>query len=96
VDKCRAEGINVPIIPGLKPITAKSQISNLPRNFFLDMPDDLIDAIDNCRTDDDVKNVGIEWSIHQAKELVAKNVPCLHFYSMGKPTSIQAIASKIY
>lgn len=96
VDKCRAEGINVPIIPGLKPLTAKSQITNLPRNFYIDMPDDLIDAIEKCRTDEDVKNVGIEWGIAQAKELMAAKVPCLHFYSMGKSTAIQQIASQLF
>ncbi len=96
VDKCRAEGITVPIIPGLKPITMKSQIVNLPRNFFLDMPDDLIDAIEKCRNDDDVKNVGVEWAIAQAQELVKHKVPCLHFYSMGKSTAIQQIASKLF
>lgn len=96
VEKCRQEGINVPIIPGLKPITAKSQITNLPRNFFIDMPDDLIDAIEKCRNDDEVKNVGVEWSIQQAKELMDAKVPCLHFYSMGKSTAIQQIASKLF
>ncbi len=96
VDKCRSEGINVPIIPGLKPITTKSQIFNLPRNFFIDMPEDLIDAIERCRTDDDVKNVGIEWAIHQSKELIQHKVPCLHFYSMGKSTAIQKVASALF
>lgn len=96
VDKCRAEGINVPIIPGLKPITTKSQITNLPRNFYIDMPDDLIDAIEKCKTDADVRAVGVEWSIAQAKELMNAKVPCLHFYSMGKPTAIQQIASTLY
>jgi methylenetetrahydrofolate reductase (NADPH) len=96
VDKCRAEGITVPIIPGIKPLTSKSQIFNLPRNFYIDMPDELIDAIENCRNDGDVKNVGIEWAIHQSKELIAAKVPCLHFYSMGKSTAIQAIASKLF
>jgi len=96
VEKCRAEGIDVPIIPGLKPITSKSQIYNLPRNFFIDLPDDLIDAIENCRNDNDVKNVGIEWAINQSKELMKHNVPCLHFYSMGKSHAIQAIASKLF
>jgi methylenetetrahydrofolate reductase (NADPH) len=95
-EKCRAEGITVPIIPGLKPITAKSQISNLPRNFFIDMPDELIDAIDRCKSDEEVKNVGIEWSIAQAQELVKHKAPCLHFYSMGKSTAIQQIASKLF
>lgn len=96
VDKCRAEGINVPIIPGLKPITTKSQIYNLPRNFYIDMPEELIDAIDRCRNDSDVKNVGIEWAIAQAKELMDRKVPCLHFYSMGKSTAIQQIASALF
>lgn len=96
VEKCRAEGITVPIIPGIKPLTSKSQIYNLPRNFFIDMPDDLIDAIDKCRNDNDVKNVGIEWAIQQSKELIQHKVPCLHFYSMGKSHAIQAIASKLF
>ena len=96
VEKCRMEGIKVPIIPGLKPITSKSQIYNLPRNFYIDMPEELIDAIDKCRTDEDVKNVGVEWSIAQSKELIKHKVPCLHFYSMGKSNAIQQIASKLY
>jgi methylenetetrahydrofolate reductase (NADPH) len=96
VEKCRAEGITIPIIPGLKPITSKSQITNLPRNFFLDMPDDLIDAIEKCRTDEEVKNVGVEWATQQAKELIEYKVPCLHFYSMGKSNAIQQIASKLF
>ena len=96
VDKCRAEGINVPIIPGIKPITMKSQIYNLPRNFFIDMPDDLIDAIDRCKNDDEVKNVGVEWAISQSQELMKAKVPCLHFYTMGKSTAIQQIASKLF
>jgi methylenetetrahydrofolate reductase (NADPH) len=96
VDKCRAEGINVPIIPGIKPITTKSQITTLPRNFYIDIPDDLIDAIDKCRTDNEVKNVGIEWAINQSKELIKHKVPCLHFYSMGKSNAIQQIASTLF
>ncbi len=96
VEKCRAEGIKVPIIPGIKPITMKSQIYNLPRNFFIDMPDDLIDAIDKCKDDEEVKNVGIEWAIAQSKELIEAKMPCLHFYTMGKSTAIQQIASKLF
>lgn len=96
VEKCRSEGIMVPIIPGLKPLTTKSQVSNLPRNFFIDMPDELIDAIDKCKNDDQVKNVGVEWAIAQAQELVKAKVPCLHFYTMGKSTAIHQIASKLF
>ena len=96
VAKCRAEGITVPIIPGLKPLTSKNQLSTIPRNFFIDMPDDLIDAIDKCRNDNDVKKVGIEWAIQQSKELMANKVPCLHFYSMGRSTAIQQIAKELF
>ncbi|MGE3609226.1 MAG: methylenetetrahydrofolate reductase [NAD(P)H] [Bacteriovoracaceae bacterium] len=96
VEKCRAEGINVPIIPGLKPITTKTQITNLPRHFHIDMPEALIDAIEKCRTDEEVKNVGIEWAIHQSQELIKHKAPCLHFYSMGKSTAIQQIISKVF
>jgi methylenetetrahydrofolate reductase (NADPH) len=96
VDKCRAEGINVPIIPGLKPITAKSQITNLPKNFYIDMPDELLEAIDQCRNENDVRNVGVEWAIAQARELMAAKVPCLHFYSMGKSTAIQQVAAALF
>jgi len=96
VDKCRAEGINVPIIPGLKPITTKSQLSALPRNFYIDMPEQLIDALENCKSDREVRNVGIEWSIAQSKELIKHKVPCLHFYSMGKSSAIYEVASKLF
>jgi len=96
VDKCRAEGINVPIIPGLKPITTKSQLSALPRNFYIDMPDLLIDALENCKSDREVRNVGTEWAIAQSKELIKHKVPCLHFYSMGKSSAIYEVASKLF
>lgn len=96
VDKCRSEGIHVPIIPGLKPITSKSQVVNLPRNFYIDIPEELIDALEKCRSDEDVKNVGVEWAISQSRELIEHKVPCLHFYSMGKSTSIQKIAEALF
>jgi methylenetetrahydrofolate reductase (NADPH) len=96
VDKCRAEGINVPIIPGIKPITTRSQITNLPRNFYIDMPDELIEALEKCKSDQEARNVGIEWAIQQSKELIEHKVPCLHFYSMGKSSAIYQIASKLF
>lgn len=96
VDRCRAEGINVPIIPGIKPLATKNQIFNLPRHFFIDMPEDLIDAVEKCKDDADVKKVGVEWAIAQCQELMKAKVPCLHFYSMGKSTQIQQIASKLF
>jgi methylenetetrahydrofolate reductase (NADPH) len=96
VEKCRAEGINIPIIPGLKPLTSKKQIQALPSRFHIDIPEDLADAIEDCKTDQDVKKVGIEWAKNQAKELIKMNVPCLHFYSMGKSNSIVEIAKTLF
>ncbi len=83
VDKCRALGIDVPIIPGLKPLTKKSQLTSIPRQFFINMPSDLVNAVMKCKDDDEVKQVGIEWCIAQSKELKEKHVACLHYYTMG-------------
>lgn len=96
VDKCREAGITVPIIPGLKPLTTLRQLSILPSIFFLDMPDDLVRAVEDCETNDQVRQIGIEWAIEQCKELKERNVPCLHFYSMGKSDNIKAIAKEIF
>lgn len=83
VDKCRALGITVPIIPGLKPLTKKSQLTSIPRQFFINMPSDLVNAVMSCKDDEGVKQVGIEWCIAQSKELKEKKVECLHYYTMG-------------
>jgi methylenetetrahydrofolate reductase (NADPH) len=96
VEKCRAEGINIPIIPGLKPLTSKKQIQALPSRFHIDIPEDLADSILECKTDAQVKQVGVEWAKHQAEELIKMKVPCLHFYSMGKSTSIVEIAKNFF
>jgi methylenetetrahydrofolate reductase (NADPH) len=60
------------------------------------MPDELIDALEKCKSDQEVRNVGVEWAIAQSKELMEKKAPCLHFYSMGKSTAIQQIASALF
>jgi len=96
VDRCRAEGIDVPIIPGLKTIATKGQLSVLPRYFHLEIPEDLSDAIEAAKTKEAVKQVGIEWGIQQAKELMAANVPCLHYYTMGRAKTTKAILEKIF
>ncbi len=96
VDKCRAAGINVPIIPGLKPITVKSHMNVLPSIFHIDIPDDLLAAVEKCKDNTAVKEVGVEWGIHQAKELMEAGVPVLHFYSMGKSDSVQRIAKALF
>jgi methylenetetrahydrofolate reductase (NADPH) len=96
VNKCREEGITVPIIPGLKPITTEKQITILPSIFHMDIPVELSDAVEACKNAEQVKQVGIEWSIQQSKELIKFGVPCLHYYSMGKSQSVKNIASALF
>ncbi|MCZ2458233.1 MAG: methylenetetrahydrofolate reductase [Chitinophagales bacterium] len=85
VKHCRDLGINVPIIPGLKPITSKKQLSTIPRTFHVDLPAGLADEILKAPTDADVEKIGTEWLIAQSKELISSGVPVLHFYTLGKP-----------
>ncbi|NJN42112.1 MAG: methylenetetrahydrofolate reductase [NAD(P)H] [Flammeovirgaceae bacterium] len=93
---CREMGINVPIIPGIKPITSKTQTNILPTIFHIDMPEELTDAIDNCKDNASAREVGIEWAVSQSKELMKFGVPSLHFYSMGKSDPIYKIASQLF
>jgi methylenetetrahydrofolate reductase (NADPH) len=96
VDLCRREGVDVPVVPGLKPITKKAQLTALPRVFFLNLPDDLVKAVLQAKDDDAVKEIGIEWCIAQSKELKAKGAPCLHYYTMGDVKTIRRIAEAVY
>ena len=96
VDKCREIGITVPIIPGLKPLTARKQCSTLPKVFHVDIPEDFADAIERCVTEKEVKEVGIEWCIQQSKELKKAGVPCLHYYTMGNAEMTCRIAEKVF
>lgn len=96
VKLCREAGINIPIVPGLKPITARKQASILPKTFHIDIPQDLLLEIVKCKTDDEVREAGIRWTIEQSKELIKFGVPCLHFYSMGKSDAIRRVASQIF
>lgn len=82
---CREAGINVPIIPGLKPVTSKKQLLSIPRTFYVDIPTDLSNEILKCKEDADVEKVGTEWLLAQSKELKASGVPVLHYYTLGKP-----------
>ncbi|NND93457.1 MAG: methylenetetrahydrofolate reductase [NAD(P)H] [Flavobacteriales bacterium] len=95
VDRCREMGITVPIIPGIKPLTTKKQLTVLPKIFHIDIPEDLADAVADCKDNDAVKEVAIEWGVQQAKELIASGAPCLHYYTMGKPAVTKAIVSKV-
>lgn len=96
VAKCRKSGISVPIIPGLKPIATKRQLTNIPHRFHVDLPEELIGAVNNCNTDLEVRQVGVEWCTAQSKELIAAGVEVLHYYSMGKSTNIHKIASSVF
>ncbi|MBS1917949.1 MAG: methylenetetrahydrofolate reductase [NAD(P)H] [Bacteroidetes bacterium] len=92
---CKENGIEVPIIPGLKPISSKKQLSLLPKVFHVDLPTDLSSAIMKCKNDDEVEKVGTEWLIHQSKELKKAGVPVLHYYTLGKPKVIWNVVKEI-
>lgn len=96
VEACRKEGITVPIIPGIKPIESLRHITFLPKFFSIDLPTALTDKLEKCSSNEEVKNVGIEWGIRQCKELIEYGVPCLHFYTMGKSSSVKAIAKEVF
>ncbi len=96
VERCRNNGINVPIIPGLKPLTSLTQKELLPKTFHIDFPDDLVRELKRCKSNDEVKALGVEWGTQQAKELKEANVPSIHFYSMSASTSVEQIAKQIY
>ncbi|WP_417872910.1 methylenetetrahydrofolate reductase [NAD(P)H] [Xanthomarina gelatinilytica] len=96
VDKCRKEGIKVPIIPGLKPIATKKQLNLIPHRFHVDLPEDLILEVVKCQNNEQVRQLGIEWCVQQSKELQKAGIPVLHYYSMGKSDNIKAIASQVF
>lgn len=96
VERCRQEGITVPIIPGIKPIVFCNQLTVLPRIFRSDIPEQFAIELRKCKTDEEAKEVGIEWAITQCKELMAHGVPSLHFYTMMASESVRRIAKEIY
>lgn len=96
VDQAREMGIDVPIIPGIKPIAVKRHLQLLPQVFRADIPQDLVDAVEACKTNKEVRQVGVEWCVQQSKELKEAGVPVLHYYSMGKSDNIKAIAKEVF
>ena len=96
VKAAREMGIDVPIIPGIKPIAVKRHLQLLPQVFRVDIPQDLVDAVEACKTNKDVRQVGVEWCIEQSKELKEAGVPVLHYYSMGKSDNIKAVAKEVF
>jgi methylenetetrahydrofolate reductase (NADPH) len=96
VDAAKSMGIKVPIIPGIKPLAIKRHLQLLPQVFRIDIPEDLVDAVEQCSTNKEVRQVGVEWAIEQSKELKAAGVPVLHYYSMGKSDNIKNIAKEVF
>ncbi len=95
VEACRAIGINVPIIPGLKPIYNKKQLTMLPKIFSIELPTDLSNAVISCKTDEDVEKVGAAWLLQQSIELKKAGVPALHYYTLGRPLLIAEVVKQI-
>lgn len=92
---CTKAGINVPILAGIKPITKRYQLNSIPRNFYINLPDDLVKTISKTKSEQALKEAGIEWCVAQCKELIKNEVPCLHFYTMGDSETVRKIVEKI-
>lgn len=96
VDKARKEGINIPIIPGIKPFRKQSQLTMVPKTFKVDIPQELTIEALKCKTEEETEALGVEWCIHQCKDLIKHGVPSIHFYSVGAVNSIKQVAKAIY
>jgi methylenetetrahydrofolate reductase (NADPH) len=95
VDQCRKAGIEVPVIPGLKPISGPRQLTTIPQTFHIDIPDDLVREVRKCKDSKAIRELGIEWTTAQCKELVKAQVPALHFFTMGKTDNVEAIVKRV-
>ena len=96
VERCRQHGITIPIIPGLKPLSTRKQLDILPRLFHLQIPETLTNAVQHCETDQQARQIGVEWCIDQCRELIAGGAPVLHFYTMGKADNVMKIAKEVF
>jgi len=96
VEKCRQTGINVPIIPGLKPLTFLNQMTVLPKIFKTDFPEEFVAELRKCKTDAEATEVGVEWCILQAKDLIKNNIPSIHFYSLMATQSVKRVAKAVF
>lgn len=96
VERARQAGINIPIIPGIKPFKRLGQLTMIPKTFKVDLPEELTREVMKCKTDAEAEQVGVEWCINQCRELMAHGVPSLHFYSVGAVESIRRVAKDIY
>jgi methylenetetrahydrofolate reductase (NADPH) len=95
-DECRAMGIDVPIIAGIKPISAVNDINLLPQTFHIDMPNDLVAALRKCKNDNEAREAGIEWAVQQSKDLIAEGVPGIHYYTLGRSDNVARIVKAAF
>ena len=86
----------MPIIPGLKPISTRSQLNTLPRTFSISIPEELQLEVEKCKDNKDVRQVGVEWAIAQSKELISNGAPVMHYFTMGKSDNIRKIAKAVF
>lgn len=96
LEECKCAGINVPVIAGLKPISALNDIRMLPQTFHIDVPNNLVNAIKKCTTDREAREVGIEWATMQSKELIKEGVPGIHYYTLGRSDNIARIVKAAF
>ncbi len=90
-DMCRDAGIDVPVIPGIKPISALNDIKMLPQTFHIDLPNDLVKEAEKCSTDEEIREVGVEWTTMQSRELISRGAPGIHYYTLGRSDNIARI-----
>jgi methylenetetrahydrofolate reductase (NADPH) len=95
-EECKKAGIAVPVIPGIKPISALNDIKLLPQTFHIDLPNDLFSAVQKCKTDSEAREVGIEWAATQSKELIKLGVPGIHYYTLGRSDNIARIVKAAF
>lgn len=96
VEHCRAAGITVPIIPGLKPLSLKKHLSTLPDSFAIKLPEDLVREVGKCSDDHQVYDLGIEWCVAQSRDLIAHGAPAVHYYTMGRAANIKEILKQVF
>ncbi len=94
VKECRKAGITVPIIPGLKILTRRSNLQSLPRNFYIDLPSELAKEV-TAANNEDIKDIGVEWAVAQSRELLANGVPSIHFYVMTNSNAIRSVMKNL-
>jgi len=95
VNACREIGITIPIIPGLKPVNTKKQLTVLPKTFYIDLPSDLSNEMIKCKSDEEVEQIGTEWLLCQSRELKKAGVPVLHYYTLGKPHIVANVVKEL-